>query len=53
MKFYRVILLEEPSLTDEKTVFRCQANDEEHAEEQAMDAYPLCEVLNVIDESEE
>jgi hypothetical protein len=50
---YRVILLEEPALAGEKTVFECQADDEEHAEEQALDAYPLCEILSVIDESEE
>jgi len=29
--------------------FECQADDPDHAEEQAIDAYPNCKVLQVIE----
>ncbi len=47
MKTYRVSLHEEPG--DEfRLMFDCQADDPDHAEEQAENAYPGCDVLYVF-----
>ena len=51
MKSYLVSLHEERG--DKFTLFfECQADDPDHAEEQALDFYPLAEILNIT-ESEE
>ena len=43
---YRVSLHEDPG--DKVTLlFFCMADDEDHAEEQAIDFYPGCEIINV------
>ena len=43
---YRVTLAEEKG--DKFTmVFDCFAEDDDHAEEQAMNAYPSCEIHNI------
>lgn len=47
LKPYRVTLHEEPG-DKFQIVFDCQAEDADHAAEQAEDAYPGCEVLNCI-----
>ena len=44
---YRVTLAEE--IGDKFTIiFDCFAEDDDHAEEQAIDAYPSCEIHNVV-----
>ena len=43
---YRVTLVESPG-DRFKLIFECFADDEDHAEEQAMDAYPGCTVLHI------
>ena len=43
---YRVTLKEEPN-DKFLIVFDCMAEDDDHAAEQAENAYPLCEVFNV------
>ena len=49
MNSYIVTLHEE--VGDKFTlVFNCEAEDTEHAAEQAEDAYPGCEVINVTKE---
>lgn len=46
MNHYTVTLKEEPG--DKLTIiFNCEADDDDHAEEQAVDAYPGCEIVNV------
>lgn len=34
---------------DAPLAFRCQADDSDHADEQCADAYPMCEILWVVD----
>lgn len=52
MKGYRVTLHEEPG--DKLTlVFDCRADDADHAAEQAGDAYPGCEIINVTEFEED
>jgi len=40
-----VVLFIDPIDPDMVEGFLCEAEDEQHAEEQAMDAYPDCEVV--------
>ncbi len=47
MKAYQVCLYEEPG-DKFRLMFDCQADDPDHAEEQAENAYPGCEVLYVF-----
>ena len=49
LKEYRVSLREEPGDTDFMLIFDCWAEDEDHAEEQAWDAYPGCEVKHIVE----
>jgi hypothetical protein len=49
---YQVELLEADAELDEdgdkaSTYFDCEAEDEEHAQEQAINAYPACEVIEI------
>ena len=50
MKTYLVSLHEEKG---DKFVmhFECEADDADHAEEQALNAYPLGEVINIMEEA--
>jgi len=50
MKTYLVSLHEEKG--DKFTMFfECQADDPDHAEEQALNAYPLGEVINIMEKA--
>jgi hypothetical protein len=42
---YRITLKEEAG-DDFTTVFDCYAEDDDHAQEQAENAYPACEIIN-------
>lgn len=46
MNPYLVVLYEEPECV-EPVWFDCEADDSVHAAEQARDAYPGCEILDV------
>jgi len=45
LKPYRVSLREEAGDTDLALMFYCWAEDDDHADEQACNAYPACELL--------
>jgi hypothetical protein len=47
MREYRVTLHEEPG-DKFLMIFECWSDDPDHAEEQALDAYPGAEVINVF-----
>lgn len=47
MRHYIVSMREDEGDTDFITCFDCCAEDIDHAEEQALNAYPYAEVLNV------
>ena len=45
LKPYRISLREEAGDTDLTLMFYCWAEDDDHADEQACDAYPGCELI--------
>ena len=47
MKNYIVKIVEEPSESDFELDFECQAEDSDHAREQAIDAYSRCRVIRI------
>ena len=50
MKFYIVLFKNNTLLpADPPLVFRCQAEDTEHAAEQCIDAYPLCDIVWMVE----
>ncbi len=44
---YRVRLIEDESITNDTIFFECWAEEMEHAEEQALDAYPLAVIVHI------
>jgi len=44
---YKVTLIEDESITNDTIFFECWAEDMEHAEEQALDAYPLAVIVHI------
>lgn len=38
---------------DEAEFFRCQADDQDHAAEQCANAYPGCDILEILQEKPE
>ncbi len=47
MNRYTVIYVNPSEGLDLHQFFKCQADDEDHAEEQCLNAYPDCEVIQV------
>lgn len=47
MKTYRVELCEHPNQNIDTIFFDCEAEDTDHAMEQATSAYPTCKVVDV------
>jgi hypothetical protein len=44
---YRVILIENDDLSDDKILFECWAEDKDHAEEQCLNAYPSSTIIHI------
>jgi len=44
---YKVTLIEDESITNDTIFFECWAENMEHAEEQALDAYPLAVIVHI------
>jgi hypothetical protein len=47
LKEYRIYFIDNEN--DEPQWFRCQAEDEEHAKEQVLNAYPLTDMPDIIE----
>lgn len=44
---YRVILIENDDLSDDRILFECWAEDKDHAEEQCLNAYPSSTIIHI------
>jgi hypothetical protein len=53
LKPYKVSLREDKGDTALTLLFYCMADDPDHADDQAIDAYPNCELINTIECSNE
>jgi hypothetical protein len=44
---YKVTVIEDESITNDTIFFECWAENMEHAEEQALNAYPLSVIIHI------
>ena len=44
---YRVTLIEDENMTDDRILFECWAEDKDHAEEQCLNAYPSSTIIHI------